>query len=192
MKTDYKTVISFHGHSCPGLALGFRMAKAALRELKARRDLDEDIVAIVETDACGADAVQVVCGCTFGKGNLSLRMTGKNALTLFSRATGKGVRVYGDAFYKDDEFDDRLAELSALKKRTSAQKKELEKIRQLRIQNILKTPELAFLRITPAKVALPHKAVIYSSERCSKCHERVMAPCLVKKNGKLLCKDCAK
>ena len=36
-ETDLRDVIQFHGHFCPGLALGYRVAKAALRELKAER-----------------------------------------------------------------------------------------------------------------------------------------------------------
>jgi len=37
--------------------------------LGENRAEDEEIVAVVETDACGADAIQVRTGCTFGKGN---------------------------------------------------------------------------------------------------------------------------
>jgi len=47
---DLRDAIQFHGHLCPGLALGFRVAKAALRELKADRPRDEELAAIVEND----------------------------------------------------------------------------------------------------------------------------------------------
>ncbi len=40
-----------------------------MRILQVERDGDEELFAIVETDACGADAIQVITGCTFGKGN---------------------------------------------------------------------------------------------------------------------------
>ncbi|UCF86294.1 MAG: hypothetical protein JSV50_02110, partial [Desulfobacteraceae bacterium] len=29
MNLTYKDLIAFHGHSCPGLAIGYRMSKAA-------------------------------------------------------------------------------------------------------------------------------------------------------------------
>ena len=66
---DFKRCADFHGHICPGLSIGYRAAKAGLDWLNEHRATDEEIVAIVETDACGADAVQVISGCTFGKGN---------------------------------------------------------------------------------------------------------------------------
>ena len=53
-------VISFHGHSCPGLRIGIRASELARRELG---DLpDTRLVCIVETDMCGVDAVQYLTG----------------------------------------------------------------------------------------------------------------------------------
>ena len=42
------------------------MATAAMEALESLRSEDEDLVAIVENDACGVDALQCVIGCTFG------------------------------------------------------------------------------------------------------------------------------
>jgi formylmethanofuran dehydrogenase subunit E len=50
-------------------------------------------VAIVENDAYGVDAVQIVAECSFGKGNLAFRDVGNHVDTFFSRATGRGVRA---------------------------------------------------------------------------------------------------
>jgi len=69
----YEEIIQFHGHECPGLAIGYRMAIAAMENLESFRADDEELVAIVENDACGVDALQCVTGCTFGKGNLLFR-----------------------------------------------------------------------------------------------------------------------
>jgi formylmethanofuran dehydrogenase subunit E len=66
---SYEAAVVFHGHSCPGLALGYRAAVAAMTRLDRDRAPDEEIVAIVENDSCVVDAIQVVTGCTFGKGN---------------------------------------------------------------------------------------------------------------------------
>ena len=63
----YEEIIQFHGHECPGLAMGYRMATAAMNKLDSIRAEDEEIVTIVENDACGVDALQCVTGCTFGK-----------------------------------------------------------------------------------------------------------------------------
>ena len=63
---DLRETIQFHGHLCAGLALGYRVAKAPLRELKADRPQDEELVAIVENDSCAVDAIQFITGATFG------------------------------------------------------------------------------------------------------------------------------
>lgn len=41
--------VEFHGHMCPGLAVGIRAAELALREIGPHSS-DEEIIAIVETD----------------------------------------------------------------------------------------------------------------------------------------------
>ena len=92
-KLDYDDIITFHGHSCPGLAIGFRLATAAMNALGASRSDDEELFAVVESDACGVDALQCVSGCTFGKGNLVFRDYGKHAYSLFYRVRQQGVRV---------------------------------------------------------------------------------------------------
>ena len=91
--SDWEKAAEFHGHICPGLATGYRASLAGLRELDSLRAPDEEIVAIVETDACGADAVQVLTGCTFGKGNLIFHDFGKSTFTFACRDSGKAVRI---------------------------------------------------------------------------------------------------
>jgi len=63
--------------ACPGLPGSLR----ALKELKGRAE-DEELVAVVENNLCAVDAVQVMTGCTFGKGNLIFRDYGKQVYTL--------------------------------------------------------------------------------------------------------------
>lgn len=54
---------------------------------------DEELVCVTENDACGVDAVQVITGCTMGKGNLLYRGTGKMAFSFYCRNSGKSVRL---------------------------------------------------------------------------------------------------
>ena len=56
-----RQVIDFHGHSCPGLAIGIRAAELALREIGPHA-ADEEVAAVVETDMCGVDAIQFLTG----------------------------------------------------------------------------------------------------------------------------------
>ena len=62
---DVAGVQRFHSHMCPGLAIGIRAAEIALREVGPRA-ANEGVVAIVETDMCGVDAIQFLTGCTLG------------------------------------------------------------------------------------------------------------------------------
>ena len=88
-KTLWEKVVDFHGHACTGLATGFRVAEAALSALQGDRDIDEEMVAIAENDSCAVDAIQVITGCTYGKGNLIIRDYGKQAYTFILRKTAK-------------------------------------------------------------------------------------------------------
>src|SRR4030042_4626819 len=90
---EFTKCVAFHGHLCPGLAIGFQAARTLMKRLGVRRAPDEELLAIVETDACGADAIQVMTGCTFGKGNFIFKNYGKHAFSLIERRKGKGIRV---------------------------------------------------------------------------------------------------
>lgn len=61
---------NFHGHSCPGLAIGYKAAEAAIETMNIKFSEDEEIVCVTENDACGVDAIQVLLGCSLGKGNI--------------------------------------------------------------------------------------------------------------------------
>ena len=62
------------------MASGICAAEWDLTELCAR-SRDEELVAVVETDMSGVDAIQFLTGCTFGKGNLIHKDYGKNAFS---------------------------------------------------------------------------------------------------------------
>ena len=84
----------FHGHKCPGLATGFRVATEAMAKLGLDGpEADEELVCVTENDSCAVDAVQVITGCTMGKGNLIYRGTGKMVFTFYCRKSGRGLRV---------------------------------------------------------------------------------------------------
>lgn len=89
----WQSAVLFHGHECNGLRLGYKIAQFALAKLGIERAEDEELVAIVENDSCAVDGVQVVTGCTFGKGNLIFKDYGKHSYTFYNRKTGKGIRI---------------------------------------------------------------------------------------------------
>lgn len=85
--------VEFHGHTCGGLAIGFKAAIYALEVLGMNRADDEELVCIAENDSCGIDGIQYVAGCTLGKGNLLFRLRGKQAYNFYNRKTGKTIRL---------------------------------------------------------------------------------------------------
>ncbi|MFX1296142.1 MAG: FmdE family protein, partial [Promethearchaeota archaeon] len=86
-------MIKFHGHYCPGVAVGYRVAILARKELELGRSKDEELVAIVENDSCAVDAIQYINGTTFGKGNLIFQDHGLHAYTFIERTSGKKIRI---------------------------------------------------------------------------------------------------
>jgi len=93
MEKLWERVIEFHGHECPGLAIGFKAALAAKEYLGCGDSEDEEIVCISENDACGVDAIQALLKCTVGKGNLIIRLTGKSVYHFYNRTNGKSIRL---------------------------------------------------------------------------------------------------
>lgn len=189
---EFKRCEAFHGHICPGLSIGYRAAKEAMARISEGRSEDEEVVAIVETDACSADAVQVLTGCTFGKGNFIYKDFGKMALTLLSRNTGKGVRVVlrQGALEPDDTH------MALLKKVSSGQadeeeKKQFQSLHLKRSCDVLEMPVDLLFSVQPVEMQLPETASVEPSVPCDRCGEPTMRTKLEDDEGKKLCRGCA-
>ncbi|MFN8639279.1 MAG: molybdopterin-guanine dinucleotide biosynthesis protein B [Dehalococcoidia bacterium] len=71
-----------HGHLCPGVVLGVRMAIAATRALGLPMPAPHHALDVtVETARCAADAIGAATGCSLGKRNLHLDERGRLAAT---------------------------------------------------------------------------------------------------------------
>ena len=186
--TDLRDAIQFHGHLCPGLALGYRVAKAALRELKADRPRDEELVAIVENDSCAADAIQFITGCTFGKGNLIFRDYGKHVYSFFNRRSGAGIRIAED--YRGFEGDSRFPELRKRQEAGEDVTREMQTYKMEKTAAILNAEEKEIFTITPVTILPPREARIHGSVRCTLCGEKFMESRGRVKNGKIVCMTC--
>ena len=188
---DFKRCAAFHGHVCPGLSIGYRAAVAALAWLREKRAADEELVAVVETDACSADAVQGITGCTFGKGNFLHKDHGKMALTLFSRQSGEGVRVLmrQGAFEPDAEHFALLQKVAA----GEAGDAERQRFQELHLQSsrdVLEMPTERLFTLSPVTMAPPPKARIDRSLPCARCGEPTMASKLETIDGRQVCRGC--
>jgi formylmethanofuran dehydrogenase subunit E len=166
---SYEETARFHGHTCPGLAMGYRVALAALDALGGDRAPDEELVAVVENDSCSVDAIQAVLGCTFGKGNLVFRDHGRHVYTVYRREVGEGVRIS----FRPHERDP-------------------DQSREEREQFLLSVAQDELLLIEPATGPVPGRAQIEESEPCDACGQPIMPSRLVEADGRRLCRPCAK
>lgn len=191
-KSDWDKVIEFHGHSCPGVAIGYHVARVALQKLQTIRAGDEELVAIVENDACGVDAIQVLTGCTFGKGNLIFNDLGKQVYTFACRNSGRAVRlaVKGSIKRREPsliELRDKVYAGTA----SADERKAFHDHQQERIRYILDLPDDEFCEVREIKIEFPAKASIYDSYNCTECGEQVMEPRARIKGGKIVCLPCS-
>jgi formylmethanofuran dehydrogenase subunit E len=189
---DFTKCVEFHGHICPGLAIGFQAAQTLMKRLGVRRAPDEELLAIVETDACGADAIQVITGCTFGKGNFIFKNYGKHAFSLVDRKRRKAMRVClrPDAFEAEPEY------LSLAKKaqKDEASPRELAQFRRLqqeRTKKLLDADAESVFKIEEISPDIPPKARIMESSTCDFCGEPTKKDLLRTMNGKQVCIHCA-
>lgn len=183
-------VIAFHGHSCPGLAIGIRAAELALRDLNHPQD--SEIVAVVETDMCGVDAIQFLTGATMGKGNLIHRDHGKMAFSFFHRKTGRGFRAVLNPEVRGG-MDKEMAVL--MKKNGTGTATEQDKARLTELRATLQTRFMTsaldeMFQITPLDQGAPRPPRILESLACEHCGETTMESRTRRFAGATLCIPC--
>lgn len=164
-KSLWEKAVSFHGHECPGLAIGVKACEAAAEKMNIDISDDEEIVCVTENDACGVDAVQAIFSCTIGKGNLLYRGTGKQAFSFFNRKTGEKLRV-------------------CLKARNQG-------VERHQWQDyLLNAPVDEIFSFSEPSFALPEEARIFNTVYCYKCGEGAPEHKMHLENGEPVCTDC--
>jgi len=189
LSEDFIKCAEFHGHICPGLTIGYRAAQEALERLKEERSADEEIVAIVETDACCVDAIQVLTGCTFGKGNLIFRDYGKMVFYFLSRHSKKCVRLSmkPSSIGKPDSEEEGDHEEIHLQHDGKYPEFKPEITR-----DILQKPIDEIFEIKEVAIDIPLRAKIEISELCDVCHEPAMPSKMTVSGDIRVCQECRK
>ena len=162
----WEKAVAFHGHACPGLAIGVKTSEAAVLKLGIGQSEDEEIVCVTENDACGVDAVQAILSCTMGKGNLLYRGTGKQAFS-FNRTTGEKIRMCMKP--KNHEMD-----------------------RETYMHYLLDAPVEEIFEFSVPDFDLPEKARIFNTIYCELCGEGAPEHKMHLQEGKKVCEDCFK
>ena len=161
--TDWEKCAAFHGHECGGLTIGYQAARYAIKLLDLKFSDDEQVVCIAETDGCSVDALQVLLGCSVGKGNMLFHITGKQAFSIYDRTSGKSVRL-------------------VLRNNTVDRKDSFEYYQNCQ-------PEDMF-DVKPTTIALPERARMFGSYVCDCCGETAGANWIRLAGDKKLCLDC--
>lgn len=185
-----EAVIAFHGHFCPGLAIGIRAAELAQRELG--NPTADEIVAVVETDMCGVDAIQFLTGATLGKGNLIHRDYGKMAFSFFRRDTGKGFRAVLHPQARGG-MDEEMAELTEKIRTGLADEHDRQHLGELRsnLQNkFMSLPLQEMFLLTPQTQRAPRPPRVLLSLACDHCGEKAMESRTRRFCGQTLCLPC--
>lgn len=164
MKT-WNDCVAFHGHECGGLIIGYKVSLYAAKLLNLDFSPDEQVVCIAENDACGVDAVQVMLGCSLGKGNLLLRIRGKQAFSFYNRKTGNSVRLVLKPRPENITKEDSFAYYQGCQ------------------------PEEMF-EVKKATLPLPEEAKLFDSFLCDCCGELTGSNWIRAAGDKKLCLDC--
>jgi formylmethanofuran dehydrogenase subunit E len=184
-----------HGHFCPYSAMGVKAATRAVRELGITSTGMEETIAIVETNNCFSDGVQLITGCSFGNNALIYRDYGKTAFTLAKRS-GEAVRI---ALRIDSRFlEEREPEAMALFQKVVMERagttEEEQRLKEMWCElsfKLLEVPDEELFDIQRIQINVPAYARIFTNVKCSICGENVMEPRARLKNGKPVCIPCS-
>ena len=156
---------AFHGHECPGLAVGVKVCEAVVEKMGVSPAFDEELICITENDACGVDAIQALMSCTMGKGNLIYKGTGKQAFTFINRDTGKAMRFY-----------------------MKANNNGMERLKYQ--EYLLNAPVDDVFDCKEVDLSLPERARLFISVICEECGESAPEHKMHLQEGKIVCLDC--
>ena len=185
----------FHGHKCPAMPNGLRVGAAALNKLGVERTGDSNIHVILELGdnhcaTCFADGVQVITGCTLGKGNIEKSHKGKWGLTLIDKATNRAVRVTPRAeammANKKSEFFTKYRMVGV------APTKVPDEVVQPLVDMVMAAPEEKMMIVSEIfTYEWPKETHSFDGFVCEECGEMVVEQYGRVKGNKKVCIDCA-
>ncbi len=185
-----------HGHFCSYLAYGVKAGYIAVKELRIKSKGMEELIAIIETNNCFSDGIQVVTGCTFGNNGLIYKDVGKTAVTVAKR-DGTAIRILLDPEYEESikaeypEANNLWEKIVVRREKTTEeqQKRMMELFAEMAFKELRKPADRMF-KVSRMKISVPDYTPIFDSIICPVCGEKTYKPTM--QNEKLLCIDCAR
>ena len=185
----------FHGHKCPAMPNGLRVAEAAMNKLGVERTGDGALHAVLELGdnhcaTCFADGVQVITGCTFGKGNIEKTHKGKWGLTLIDKKTNRAVRVTPKAEAmmqtKNTEFYKNYREKGVPPTQVP------DDVVQPLVDKVMNAPQEMIMNVSDIfEYNWEEPAHTFNSFRCEECGEMTVTEYGHINGDKKVCIDCA-
>lgn len=88
----WKEVVKFHGHECPGLAIGIRACEAIISKMNIKPKEDK-IICITENNTCPVYGIKYVFGCDYDKKNLFYKESDELAFNIFNASNNDSLRI---------------------------------------------------------------------------------------------------
>jgi formylmethanofuran dehydrogenase subunit E len=117
--------------------------------------------------------VQMITGCTFGKGNLRTQPYGKFGLTLVERATGRAVRVVPRAAIQAKMKQTRF--FQEFRAKGVPASKVPDEVVEPMIEQVMAAPEEQILSVGPEfRAEVDRKGESFDTRPCDACGEMVV------------------
>ena len=184
----------FHGHKCPAMPMGLRVALAAMEKLGVTHAPDGQLEAILELDeehcaTCFADGVQVATGCTYGKGNIKRLGYGKWGLTLIDKKTKRAIRVVAKT---EAMMKSKQSKFMEQRKSGIPASQVPAEVADPLVEMVSNTPDEMLLNIGEVFTKEWKEAAhTFESVVCDQCGEMVVERNARLKEGKVLCIPCS-
>ena len=177
---EYIALAGKDGRARSGIVLGIRMILRGLRELgieEAPRP-ERTLLAIVETDRCLPDAVELIAGCRLGNRTLKHKNLGKMAVTFVDVETNRAIRLAA----RESGYREALAKFPDVEKEEALSRAYREF-----------SDEELFTRQWVRVELGPEELPGHRGQRvvCAACGEGVSFGREVNRDGRLLCRTCA-
>ncbi len=182
---DLQTLLNLsasrHNHLCPRQVLGVRLGLLAVKTfgLTAAANPGKRLLAILESDGCFADGVEVATGCTVGHRTLRLEDYGKVAATFIDTSNGRALRLA-------PRLDVRRKAVECLPGEERRYYAQLQAYQILPDEELISLQEVQLKRPLEQVLSRPGVRVV-----CEGCGEEIINEREVYREGMTLCKACA-
>lgn len=170
-----------HSHLCPRQVLGVRIGLLAARifDFPPGQNPGKRMFAIIESEGCFSDGIEVATGCTLGHRRLRLEDYGKTAATFIDTITGQAVRI---------------APALDIREKACAYVPDEPRHYFAQLQAYQIMPDETMFTITPVTLTTPIEAILSRPGvrvNCDVCGEEIINEREIKRNGLTLCRVCA-